>query len=72
MKKQSLFDLPDYRHRLGRAAAVRRTIEKIIRQAWKCDEKTAALEFERALSRGEFEQIKTGLSGNVTAYKLKQ
>lgn len=69
MKSQSN---PDYRRRLGPAAAVRRTIEIIIRQSWKCDEKTAALEFDRALSRGELEETKIGLSKEVTAYKLKQ
>lgn len=63
---------PDYRYRLGCAAAVRRTIEKAIRQAWGCDQQAAAREFERALQAGEFEQVKIGLSGEVTAYKLKE
>ena len=53
-------------------AAVRRTIEIAIKKALDCDEKTAALEFDRALSRGELEETKIGLSKEVTAYKLKQ
>ena len=71
MKSQSKQSKPDWTHRLGRAAAVRRTIEKAIRQAWGCDQQTAAREFDRALQAGELEQVKIGLSGGVTAYKLK-
>ena len=71
MSKKRL-ELPDYRRRLSEGAAVRRTIENIIRQSWKTDEKTAANEFERALKGGEFQEIKIGLSGEVTAYKLKK
>lgn len=65
-------DLPDWKFRFGTSSAVRRTIEKSIRKSWGCDEKTAAREFDRALSRGELEEIKIGLSKEVTAYKLKQ
>ncbi len=51
--------------------AVRRTFENAIMQAWKCDREEAAREFDRALSRGELEPIKIGLSVGLTAYKLK-
>lgn len=69
MKKQSR---SDYKHRLGRAAAVRRTIETAIMQTWGCGREEAAREFDRALQAGELEQVKIGLSGGVTAYKLKK
>lgn len=69
MKSQSK---PDWKCRLGTSSAIRRTIEIVIRQSWKCSDKDAALEFDRALSRGELQETKIGLSKEVTAYKLKQ
>lgn len=49
----------------------RRTWEIAIQQIWKCDQKTAKAEFDRALDAGEFERAKAGLVKDVEAYKLK-
>lgn len=71
MKKASHSNRPDWKSTFP-TAGVRRTIEYVIQLSWKCGREEAAQEFERALDRGELEEIKIGLSGDVTAYKLKE
>ncbi|HSG52805.1 MAG TPA: hypothetical protein VLA40_11940 [Rheinheimera sp.] len=61
----------DYKKRMLGICVTRRTWEIAIQQVWKCDQKTAKAEFDRALDAGEFERAKAGLVKDVEAYKLK-
>lgn len=54
---------------MGKDPATRRTFERVIMNAWKCDSRLAEMEFDRALRRGEVEAF--GIVGSVMAYVCK-